>query len=90
MVSQVNKELSEITAEATIATVGSKITYAGGATGAVGALANINWIGWIGVFIAILGLAINFYFSWQRDKREKIESSLRVKNLMEGCSNEDK
>lgn len=77
-------EISELTAEATVATVGSKITYAGGAAGAVGALASINWIGWIGVFIAIIGLAINFYFSWQRDKRERLESELRVKKLLDG------
>ena len=33
------RDISELTAEATVAAVGSKLTYAGGATGAVGALA---------------------------------------------------
>lgn len=83
------KELSELSTEAAVAAVGSKITYGGAATGAVGALASVNWIGWIGVIVAILGLSINFYFSWKKDQREQIESDLRIRKLI-GEKDEDK
>lgn len=83
------QELSELSTETAVAAVGSKITYGGAATGAVGALTSVNWIGWIGVIVAILGLSINFYFSWKKDQREQIESNLRIRKLI-GEKDEDK
>ena len=77
-------EISELAQESAVAAVGSKITYGGAATGAFGALTSVNWIGWIGVIVAILGLSINFYFSWKKDQREQAESDLRIKKLMGG------
>lgn len=82
-------EISDLAQESAVAAVGSKITYGGAATGAFGALTSVNWIGWIGVIVAILGLSINFYFSWKKDQREQAESDLRIKKLM-GETDENK
>lgn len=59
------------------ASVANKATAVGAVTGAVGWLAQVNWLGLSGVFIAILGLLVNFYFQYRRDKREQAEREER-------------
>lgn len=73
-------------AEASVAAIGSKATLTGGATSAAGFFMGINWIGWIGVGVAVLGLLINFYFSYQRDRREQQEHEARMKHYDGDCN----
>jgi hypothetical protein len=65
--------------DVTLATAGSKTTYAG---------AGISTVSWItssevgvfaGILIGVIGLAINFYFSRKRDAREQAEHELRMR-----------
>lgn len=72
--------------ETTAAAIGSKATLTGGATSAAGFFMGINWIGWIGVGVAVLGLLINFYFSYQRDRREQQEHEARMKHYDSDCN----
>ncbi|MDQ8936659.1 holin [Acinetobacter rudis] len=76
-------------AEASVAAIGSKATLTGGATSAAGFFMGINWIGWIGVGVAVLGLLINFYFSYQRDRRERREHLARMKQIEGECDVKD-
>lgn len=76
--------------ESSAAAIGSKVSFGGGATSFASFIAGINWLGWIGVGIAIAGLLVNAYFSWQRDKREKAEHTLRMKQLNNECNIEEK
>jgi formate-dependent nitrite reductase membrane component NrfD len=73
-------------AETSAAALGSKATVTGGAASAAGFFMGIDWMGWVGIGVAILGLLINVYFSWQRNQREKAEHSLRMKQLMGECN----
>lgn len=76
-------------AEASVAAIGSKATLTGGATSAAGFFMGVNWIGWIGVGVAVLGLLINFYFSYQRDRRERREHLARMKKIEGECDVKD-
>ncbi|PIA74291.1 holin [Ectopseudomonas toyotomiensis] len=67
------------------AAAANKVTQAGAIAGVLGWLAQINWIGLSGVLIAVLGLAVNFYFQHRRDKREQAESLARIEALRERC-----
>lgn len=72
----------------TAAALGSKFTIGGG-FGSFGAfLLGFNWIGWIGIAIGLVGLATNIIFSYQKNKRERVEHQLRVQQL-KGQSNEN-
>ncbi len=79
-------EKTHLAVEASAAALGSKATVGGGATSAAAFFMGVNWIGWLSLGIAILGLLINFYFSWQRNQREKVEHNLRVKKLQDQCN----
>ncbi len=83
-------ETTVATAEASAAAVGAKFTAGGGFGGAAGFWLGFNWLGWIGVGIAIAGLLVNAYFSFQRDKREKAEHALRMRQLNNECNIEEK
>ncbi len=78
-------ENTQLAVEASAAALGSKATVGGGATSAAAFFMGVNWIGWLSLGIAILGLLINLYFSWQRNHREKVEHNLRVKKLQDQC-----
>lgn len=67
------------------AAAANKVTQVGAVAGVFGWLAQINWIGLAGVLIAVLGLAVNFYFSHRRDKREQAESIARIEAMRERC-----
>lgn len=76
---------AEIAMEVVGASVANKATAVGAVTGAVGWLAQVNWLGLSGVFIAIIGLLVNFYFQHRRDKREAAESAARIEALRGRC-----
>lgn len=76
-------------AEASAATLSSKsgaTAVGGGLSGAAAFFAGVNWIGWLSLGIAILGLLINWYFSWQRDQREKEVHRMKIKELEGRCN----
>ena len=77
-------EHTQAAIEATIVATSQKITVAGGGASFLGWLAAIDWLAFLGIFIALVGLAINFYFSWQRNKREQKEHDLRMIQLQRG------
>lgn len=76
-------------AEASAATIGSKATLTGGTASAAGFFMGIDWMGWLGIGIAVLGLVINCYFSWQRNQREKEIHKLTLKKLNGDCDVKD-
>lgn len=76
-------------AEATAAAVASKATYTGGAAGLAGFLTQTDWLGLLGVGIALTGLIISFYFSYQRNQREKEEHEIRMRQLRDQCNVKD-
>ena len=57
----------------------TKATYAGGGASVLGVLASIDWLAFAGLFIAIAGFLLNAYFQYKRNKREELESLLRIK-----------
>ena len=67
------------------ASVANKGMVVGAAAGFIGWLSQVNWIGLSGVLIAMSGLAMNYYFSHRRDKREQAESLARIDALRERC-----
>lgn len=81
MAQQVHEGMFEVVGAA----AANKVTQAGALAGVFGWLAQINWIGLSGVLIAVLGLAVNFYFQHKRDKREQAESSARIEALRDQC-----
>ena len=75
-------------AEASAATLSSKSGAAavgGGVSSFAAFIAGINWIGWLSLAIAIFGLLINLYFSYQRDRRENAKHQLEMKKLEGDC-----
>ncbi|WP_347461008.1 holin [Acinetobacter sp. ANC 7454] len=78
-------ETTTAVAETSAAAIGSKATLTGGATSAAGFFMGIDWMGWIGIGVAVLGLVINLYFSWQRNLREKEIHELKKRKYMGGC-----
>lgn len=57
----------------------TKATYAGGGASVLGVLASIDWLALAGFFIAVAGFLLNAYFQYKRNKREELESLLRIK-----------
>jgi len=70
--------------ETTIVATSHKATVVGGGASFLGWVASIDWLAFLGIFIALVGLAINFYFSQQRNKREQKEHDLRMIQLQRG------
>ena len=76
-------------AEASAATLGSKSGAAavgGGVSSFAAFIAGINWIGWLSFAIAVLGLLINFYFSYQRDRRERQIHQAQMRQIEGECN----
>ncbi|MGQ1233055.1 holin [Acinetobacter baumannii] len=63
--------------EASAATLTSKVTATSGVGSFIGFAAKIDVIAWGGLVIAALGLAVQLYFAWARNRREKVEHKLR-------------
>ncbi len=84
-------DMSETTAavaETSAAALGSKATVTGGAASFAGFFMGIDWMGWVGIGVAVLGLLINVYFSWQRNQREKEIHELTKRKLNNECKTE--
>jgi formate-dependent nitrite reductase membrane component NrfD len=82
-------ERVSLVAETSAAAIGSKASFGGGAASFVAFFAGINWIGWLSLGIAILGLLINWYFSWQRNRREEELHALKRKSYEGECNVKD-
>ncbi|EPQ1202766.1 holin [Acinetobacter baumannii] len=79
--------------EASAATLTSKVTATSGVGSFIGFAAKIDVIAWGGLVIAALGLAVQLYFAWARNRREKVEHKLRkaeyelrIKKLKGDCN----
>jgi 4-hydroxybenzoate polyprenyltransferase len=73
----------------TSAAIASKATVGGGATSFIAFIAGINWVAWVSLAIALGGLLINWYFSWQKDQREKAKHQLEMAKLKGDCNVKD-
>ena len=82
-------ETTAAVAETSAAALGSKATVTGGAASAAGFFMGIDWMGWVGIGVAVLGLLINVYFSWQRNQREKEIHELTKRKLNGECNVQD-
>lgn len=60
------------------ASVATKATYAGSTATVFGALASIDWVAVTGLLIAIAGFILNAYFQIRKNKREELESMIRI------------
>jgi len=63
----------------------SKTTVGAGITGVFASAAQWNWTAIIASVVAILGLAVNFYFLRRRDKRERELHKAQMAALRERC-----
>ncbi len=79
-------ETTAAVAETSAAALGSKATVTGGAASFAGFFMGIDWMGWVGIGVAVLGLLINVYFSWQRNQREKEIHELTKRKLNGACN----
>jgi len=86
--------MSETSAvEASAVAISKKITVSSGGVSFLGFVAKVDVFAWGGLIIAAIGLAIQFYFAVQKNRREKIEHEfrkaeyeLRIKNLKGDCN----
>lgn len=75
--------MKEQTAEATIATVASKVTYSGGATAVIGGLTANEIAAFVGAIVAVLGLIVQIIFKLRSDRREAELHRARLAELTE-------
>lgn len=68
-------------AEATIAAIANKTTYAGGATALIGGWAASDFAAIGGLLVALVGLVIQFYYKRRADRREAEEHAARMDAL---------
>lgn len=78
--------------EASAVAISQKVTGYSGGVSFLGFVAKVDVFAWGGLIIAAIGLAIQFYFAFQKNRREKIEHEmrkaeykLRIDNLKGGC-----
>lgn len=64
--------------DATVLAVSNKATVLGGGTSILGFVASINWLGILGFLIALTGLLVSWYYSAQKNSREKAEHKARM------------
>ena len=79
------REMGDAAIDAIAIPASNKTTAGGAVTGILGWLASVNWLGVSGVLIALVGLIVNIYFQWRRDRRERTESAARMAALRDRC-----
>lgn len=67
--SPMRRELSDLSIDSTMSSLGSKATYMGAGTAFVFGWSASEFAAVAGVLIAVVGLAVNIYFSHRNDKR---------------------
>ena len=79
--------MQESTAEAAsgAVAVATKVTVTGGVTSFAALLTQVDWLALVGIIIALSG----FYFSYQKNKREKELHALQMKQLEGKCNVKD-
>jgi MFS superfamily sulfate permease-like transporter len=70
---------AQSTVDATLATVGTKATYTGAGTFTVGWLLSSEFGILVGIVIGVAGLAMQFYYSRKKDKREQAEHEQKMR-----------
>lgn len=69
--------------EATVAGVAQKVGGAGGITAFVGGITANDIAAWGGLLVAVIGLAIQFYYKRRSDRREAELHEERLRELRE-------
>jgi len=75
-----DKEALEVAAAA----VASKSTYGGAATSVVGWLFSSEFTVIFGIVVALVGLAVNWYYKAKADRRSEAEHKARMIRLSQG------
>ena len=73
-----------LTTEAAVAAVANKVTYAGGTSAVIGGLTANEWAAIGGLLIALIGLAIQWYYKRKDDRRNAEEHTARMAVLRAG------
>lgn len=69
--------------DATMHAVGTKATYAGGATAVSGAFLSSEFVALVGLIIAVAGYLTNVYFKFREDRRNTYYKQRDDKRLQE-------
>lgn len=64
--------------EAAVTAVASKSTYGGAATSILGWLASSEFTVVVGLFVAVAGLAVNWYYKAKADRRQADDAALHA------------
>lgn len=74
----------EVVSATSEAVTASKMTlYAGGGASALAWYQTIDWLAIGGITLALAGFLMNFYFSFQKNRRESAEHKARMKQYSE-------
>lgn len=74
---------SDITIDATVSAA-SRTTYGGGITAVIGWITSIDMVSLAGFVIALVGLAVNVWFQWQRNAREEAQHQAMMEAYRNG------
>jgi len=61
------------------ATKATYATYTGAGATILGFFTSIDWVALTGLLVAVVGFLLNAYFQFKRNKREELESNLRIR-----------
>lgn len=61
-----------------VATKATYATYTGAGASVLGFITSIDWVALTGLLVAVVGFLLNAYFQFKRNKREELESMLRI------------
>lgn len=68
----------QVTLDATLASVGSKATYAGASTSVLGWVLSSEFGILLGVMLGIGGFIVNWYYKAKQDRREQAEHDRKM------------
>lgn len=71
-----------------MASIGSGATKTGASGAVLGWLFSQEGLAVLGVFVAIIGLMVNWYYKYQENTRARLEHELRVRELKGDCDAE--